>query len=88
MKELEEVLRLLRAAVDYLKVRKDPITSRALYTMAQELLEELGKDMVSPVGVLVRKGRPVIRQRLMHEKSLQMKFEVALAFWSQTIEHA
>lgn len=88
MKELEEVLRLLKAALDYLTTRKDPITSRAFYTMAQELLEELAKDMVSPAGAVVRKARPIIRLRLMHEKSLQTKFEISLAFWSQTIEQA
>ena len=84
MKEMEEVLRLFRAALDYLTVRKDPITSKALYTMAQELLDELGRNMVSPAGVLVRKARPIIRQRLMHEQSLHKKFEITLAFWSQT----
>jgi hypothetical protein len=88
MEQLGEILRLMAAALDYLTVRRDPITAKAYYTMAQDLLEELAKDLVSPAGVLVRKSRPVIRARLMHEKSLKSVFEIALSFWTQTIGQA
>lgn len=88
MKEMEEVLKLFKAALDSLTMGKDRITSKAMYNLAQERLDELSKDMISPAGAFVRKVRPAIRARLMHEKSLQTRFEVCLAYWSQALQDA
>lgn len=85
MKDLEEVVRLFKAALDTLTMGKDRVTSKAYYTRAQTLLDEIEKNMGSAAGATVRKARPVIRAYLLHEKSLQKRFEATLAFWSQAV---
>ena len=86
MKELEEIVRLFKAAVDSLNMGRDHVTSKAMYNQAQSQLDGLEKDMRSPAGALVRKARPAIRAHLMHEKSLHKRFETSLAYWTQALE--
>lgn len=87
MKDLEEVVRLFKAAFDTLSIGKDRVTSKAIYNDAQQLLDGLEKDMRSEAGALVRKARPVIRKHLMHEKSLHKRLEVTAHYWAQTVEN-
>ena len=86
MKELEEVLRLFKAALESLTQGRDHVTSKAYFGQAQTLLDELEKDMRSKAGAFVRKARPAIRKHLLQEKSLRARFESTLSFWSQMVE--
>lgn len=86
MKEMEEVLKLFKAAVDSLTMGKDRVTSKAMYNLAQERLDDLEKNMMSEAGALVRKARKTIRAHLLHEKSLQRRFEATLSYWTQAVQ--
>lgn len=85
METLAEVITLFQEALACLD-RKDEVTGKATYNRAQDMLDEIMKDMISPDGAAVRQARKQIRLHLQKVKPLRKIFEASLAFWTQVSE--